>query len=62
MEQQTHMTMGKPHFSNTHAQHQQGCTAPVQQDLQLRLPNGKVHSTIGTPFTGQTTLDMYGIK
>ncbi len=58
---QTHMTFGQPHHSPTHSMHQHGSTAPVQQDLQLRLPNGQVHSSIGTPFQGQTTLPMFGI-
>jgi hypothetical protein len=62
MSVQTSMHFGQPHYSVTHQMHTHGSQAPVQQDLQLKLPNGNMHSSIGMPFRGQTTLPMFGIK
>jgi hypothetical protein len=59
---QTHMTFGKPHHSESHVLHGHGSREPVQVDLQLRLPDNSMHSSIGMPFSGQTTLPMYGVN
>ena len=55
---QTSMEFGHPHWSEGHLRHD-GCQALVQEDLQLRLPDGDIHSHIGMPFIGQTTLPMF---
>ena len=58
---QTHMKIGKPHFSPNHPN--EGPGTPVQQDLQLFSSTGKHLTDIkGTPPPGtvvQTTLNQF---
>jgi hypothetical protein len=39
---QTHFGHGDVHFSQTHGIHDYGSTAPIQRDLNLLMPDGKL--------------------
>lgn len=54
--EQTTFSWGHDHFSRDHAQHENGCRAPVQRDLQLRNADDDVLDHWGTPSPRGTSI------
>ena len=60
---QTTFGYGRDHFSQSHANHGLGSTAPVQRDFGLNMPNGRFRPLVGVDSPSglsiQTTLKQF---
>lgn len=59
--EQTTFGYGRDHFSQTHADHSFGSTAPVQHDFGLNMSNGRFKPLVGVDSDEcvQTTLRQF---